>query len=224
MERFPRVTLLFPTAFSSSSTPIPNPCNLASSGSMRICVPRVPLISTRATWGTCSTLRAITSLAKRLNSRNFSTELPGMVRFMKNAGMSVALAFITLGLSTSLGSDESTLSIFSFTSMKLRSVSDLCENSIKMLPLPFTASQRISSSEGICINCILSGFITCSFISRADVPLAATCTVICGMSTLGIREMGSLPMATIPTMSIAIMVIVTAMGRSTSLLSIINSD
>ena len=140
--------------------------------------------------------------------------------FIKNAGISVALAFITLGRSTSFGNEESTLSILSFTSMKLRSISDLWLNSIKMLPLPFTASHRMSCNAGIWISCILSGFITCSFISLADEPFTATCTVICGISTLGIREMGNLPMATIPTMSIATIVIETAIGLSTSLLSI----
>ena len=70
------------------------------------------------------------------------------------------------------------------------------------------------------MSCMRRGFITCSFISLAEEPSIATCTVICGISTLGMSETGSLPTAAIPTMSIAIIVMVTAMGRSTSLLSI----
>ena len=212
--------LFLEMACSRSSAVMPRALSLWVCGSTSICVPNTPLISTRATCGSCSIRLLTISLAKTLSSRNFSTEHPSEEMFMKNAGMSVALAFITLGRSTSLRREESTLSIFSLTSMKLRSMSDLWLNSINMVPLPLTASQRISCNAGIWISCILSGLITCSFISLAEEPLSLTCTVICGISTSGIREMGSLPMATIPTMSIATIVMETAIGLSTSFPSI----
>jgi len=91
------------------------------------------------TSGNCSILLLMTVSANSLNSMNFSSPALSSVSviFSRKTGISVALAFIILGLSRSRGRLFMAPSIFSFTSMKARltSLPNLNLSLISALPL-----------------------------------------------------------------------------------------
>ena len=105
--------------------------------------------------------------------------------------MSVALALTAFGLAASLGRLFMAASIFSFTSMKARSVSVPKSNDRRMMPEPSRVSLRISLSPDTCMSCLLSGATIVFSSSRADEFSPLTCTVICGMSMSGSSDTGS---------------------------------
>ena len=152
MEISPRDLLFSLIAASSLSSVIPRALSLCSSGVTRISGSESPLISTSATSGICSTLFDITSAANLLSCKNRRSPSSAIVMFMKKAGMSVALALTTFGRSSSLGSEATALSIFSFTSMNINFTSVPCSNSIKMEPDPLFASLRRSLRCEICLS------------------------------------------------------------------------
>ncbi len=103
-------------------------------------------------------------------------------------------------------------SIFSFTSIKIKSISEPCSNSIKILPRPSRVSVRISVKWLNWVSWLRNGLIIVASSSRADRFSAVTCTVTCGILTSGIRDTGSRLIASIPSTSIAISDMVTAIG------------
>ena len=134
--------------------------------------------------------------------------------------MSIALALTTLGRSNSLGMCPIARSIFSFTSMKMRSMRLPGSNSMKMVPASIRDSLWMSFRPATCINCPLSGATTWPSTSRADAPGHDTCTVICGMSMSGISDTGIYLKEMQPMATSAIRHIVTAMGRRIKLRTI----
>ena len=127
--------------------------------------------------------------------------------------MSVALALMALGRSASLGRLFMAASIFSFTSIKARSVFTPKSNSMRIMPAPSLVSLFISRSPATCSNCRRTGATTVFSSSRADEFSPDTCTVICGMAMSGSNDTGSVKYVTSPMMKHAVKAISTAMGR-----------
>ena len=84
------------------------------------------------------------------------------------------------------------------------------------MPTPLSDWERMSVSEGICMSWRRRGW-RYSSISRAELPSTLTCTVICGMSTSGMRETGISLMDTAPRTATAKSTMETATGRLMSL-------
>lgn len=105
--------------------------------------------------------------------------------------MSVALALIAFGRTASLGRLFIAASIFSFTSMKARSVFVPKSNDRRMIPDPSRVSLLISLSPDTCMSCLLTGATIVFSSSRAEEFSPVTCTVICGMSISGRSDTGS---------------------------------
>ena len=127
--------------------------------------------------------------------------------------MSVALALMALGRSVSLGRRFMAASIFSFTSMKARSVFTPKSNAMRMMPAPSRVSLSISRSPATCSSWRRTGATTVFSSSRAEEFSPLTCTVICGMAMSGSRDTGSVKYVTTPMMKQAVKAISTAMGR-----------
>ena len=85
---------------------------------------------------------------------------------------------------------------------------------MKIDPVPFRASVRMVFRLETCISWFFNGLRIDASNSRADASSSVTCTVIWGISISGISDTGSSPMATEPSVSTAIRLIVTATGRS----------
>ena len=127
--------------------------------------------------------------------------------------MSSAPIFITFGRSISLGMELIALSIFSFTSMNdmLMSVPGLNDN--VTVPASVRDVDSMFCSPVTCESCWRIGFTMRCSISRAELPCAAICTTIRGTSMSGISDTGMRSKASTPSVTMAISVIVTAIGR-----------
>ena len=104
-------------------------------------------------------------------------------------------------------------SIFSFTSIKARSVLVPKSKFSRIRPAPSCASLSISFRRATWISCWRNGFTTVFSNSRAEVFCAEICTVISGMAISGSRDTGNVKYVTIPTIKHAVNAINTAMGR-----------
>ena len=82
-------------------------------------------------------------------------------------------------------------SIFSFTSIKARSVFVPKSKPRRISPAPSRVSLLRSFSLATCISCWRKGFTTVFSSSRAEVFCADTCTVISGMAMSGNRDTGN---------------------------------
>ena len=112
-------------------------------------------------------------------------------------------------------------SIFSFTSMKSRLMS-LPGSKVKvMTPASVRDVDSMRFSPATCESCWRIGLTICCSISRAELPCADICTTIRGTSMSGISETGIRWNASTPSVTMAINDIVTAIGRCSSVLSII---
>ena len=160
------------------STLMPAAESFSRSGSTSISLSATPLTSTIATSSSCSRRLAITLETKSLSSRNPSPckASPRPVTFMKKAGISVALALNTFGREMS-GSDDMLLSIFSFTSMKAKSMSCPCSNESTIDAEPSRDSVCSPARWSVCTRFCRSVLTTTSSSSRADMSGASTCTV-----------------------------------------------
>ena len=124
------------------------------SGVMRNSCSSKPVTSTIATSGNCSMRRLITVSANWQRVRKaVSSPASRSVKLRKNTGTSVALAFTTLGRSTSRGRLFIAASIFSFTSMKARSVLVPKSKLKRINPAPSRVSLWISLRPATWVNC-----------------------------------------------------------------------
>ena len=169
----PGSTLLLANAVSMSSKVMPEVSIRFRSGMICNCLPTNPVTSTIATSGNCSIRRLMTVSANWHKSRNASSSstFPASfsVRFKQKTGISVALALTTRGRSISRDKWLMAASIFSFTSIKAKSV--LVPNSKlkRTTPFPSRVSLWISFKPATCINCWRIGLTIVFSSSRADV-------------------------------------------------------
>ena len=168
--------------------------------------------------GNCSRRRHTTFRAKSLSWANFAEAScpdgsPRKETLRKKAGISEALALMTLGRTTSFGIFPIAMSIFSFTSMKSMSMLAPGSNFNKIFPTSIRESELMLFTPDTCASCPLRGAITRFSISCAEQPGILSCTVICGMSMSGISDTGMFLMPTMPITTRAISIIVTATGR-----------
>ena len=177
-----------------------------------------------ATSGSCSIRLRIIFPAKSLRSAKAagSAALSARVMLSMKTGMSVALAFITLGRSRSRGRRFIAASIFSLTSMNARSMSLPKANFILIMALPLRDSDRMSSTPSTCIRLLRRTLTTLLSISRELMSGRETATVISGISMSGISDTGSLPEAAMPRTITARKLIITATGRCTRNLTMVN--
>lgn len=126
--------------------------------------------------------------------------------------MSVALAFTALGRTASFGRLFMAASIFSFTSMKARSVFVPNSNDSRMIPDPSRVSLLSSLRPDTCMSCRRTGATIVFSSSRAEAFSLLTWMVICGMSMSGRSDTGSEKYVTSPTMKQAVNAMSTAIG------------
>ena len=127
--------------------------------------------------------------------------------------MSVALALMALGRSVSFGRLFMAASIFSFTSIKAKSVFVPNSNSMRMMPSPSRVSLFISRNPDTCNNCRRNGATTVFSNSLAEEFSLETCMDICGMAISGSNDTGSVKYVTTPITKHAANAIITAIGR-----------
>ena len=84
--------------------------------------------------------------------------------------MTIALALTTLGRSNSFGIRFIARSIFSFTSMNIKSILLPGSNSMKMEPASILDSLWMSFSPATCINWLRNGATTSASTSCTDAP------------------------------------------------------